>query len=98
MGDKKKKSRRFAAAQLQLSEKYLAYGRLAYGRLDGYELSHATAIAENNGSGDTGVEGVIGAAANVLTGLERCPALPNKDGATGDDLAGKPLDAKPLGV
>ena len=78
---------------MKLSEK-----NLACGGLNGNKLSHAAAVAENNGSGDTGVKGVIGAPADVFTGFEGCPALPDEDGAAGDDLAGKPLDAEPLGV
>ena len=49
-------------------------------------------------AGDLGVEGVVGAAADVEAGLVGCAALANEDGAACDGFAVAALDAESLGV
>ncbi len=47
---------------------------------------------------DFGEEGVVAAAAYVLAGFERCSALTDDDGASGDELAAECFDAEALRV
>ena len=49
-------------------------------------------------AGDLGVEGVVGAAADVEAGLVGCAALADEDGTAGDGFAVAALDAESLGV
>lgn len=71
---------------------------LVGGGLDGDELSHPAAVAKHHGSGNAGVEGIVGATADIFAGLERCAALADQNRTAGNDLAREALNAEPLGV
>jgi hypothetical protein len=69
--------------------------------LGGDDVDEAALLAlvlELHDAGDLGVEGVVGAAADVEAGLVRCAALADEDAAAGDGFAVAALDAEPLGV
>ena len=69
---------------------------LRLGRDDVDEAALLAFVLELHHAGDLGVEGVIGAAADIEAGLVRCAALADEDAATGDGFAVAALDAEAL--
>jgi hypothetical protein len=64
--------------------------------IDRDETADLAAVLEADYAVDLGEEGVVLAAAYVCSGLERCSALTNQDGATGDSFAAEALNAESL--
>lgn len=67
-------------------------------RINRYEAPSASAIDELDVAIDLGEEGVVATATDVDAGLEAGAALADDDGAAGNELTAKGLDAEPLGV
>src|SRR5215831_13220394 len=67
-------------------------------RLDHDELAQRAAIGELDPPRNLGKERIVLAAAHVQPGLHARTALPNDDGAAGDDLSAKRFEAEPLCV
>jgi hypothetical protein len=69
-----------------------------FGDDDVDETALLALVLELHDAGNLGVEGIVGAAADVEAGLMGCAALADEDGAAGDGFAVAALDAEPLGV
>ena len=76
----------------------MGLGGDGFGGDDVDEAALLALVLELYDAGDLGVEGVVGAAADIEAGFVRCAALADEDAAAGDGLAVATLDAEPLGV
>src|SRR5579859_5368932 len=73
-------------------------GLLDFHGLNHHELAHRALVQELDAARDFGKESVVFAAAHIQPGLYARAPLPHNDGAAGDDLPAKCLEAKPLRV